>query len=145
MDRRRLALWLTMAWGAGSRRIEAALAGVRDPERFTWAVRQNRREEGETPLSPEAAARLRRVEEDAVTAMLRALDARGFEMLERGDGRYPERLAQIPGAPPLLFVEGNLDGLDEEDGPRGGRHPADQRSGRGADPRTRARSGRPGA
>lgn len=114
MDRRRLALWLTMAWGAGSRRIEEVLAGVRDPERFTWAVRQNRREEGETPLSLEAAARLRRVDEDAVTAMLRALDDRGFEMLERGDGRYPERLAQIPGTPPLLFVEGNLDGLDEE-------------------------------
>ena len=114
MDRRRLALWLTMAWGAGSRRIEAVLTGVRDPERFERAVRQNRREEFAAQLAPEAAHRLRRVEEDAVTAMLRALDDRGFEMLERGDGRYPERLAQIPGAPPLLFVEGNLDGLDEE-------------------------------
>lgn len=81
--------------GAGS-----ALGVVENPEDFC-------RELGEAGVAALREAVARRDE------LLEALDRAGVHLLLRGEAGYPERLAQIPDAPHLLYVQGAADCNDE--------------------------------
>lgn len=81
--------------GAGS-----ALGVVENPGDF-------RRELGESGVAALREAVARQDE------LLEALDRAGVHLLLRGEAGYPERLAQIPDAPHLLYVQGAADCNDE--------------------------------
>jgi len=46
-------------------------------------------------------------------ALLAAIEARGIEVLTWEEGAYPRRLAELPVAPPVLYVRGALSTQDE--------------------------------
>ena len=114
MDRRLTALWLTMAWGAGNRRIEEMLARMEDPERFCASICGKGIDPLTAFLSPAEIAKLRKIPPERVKDGWRKTQALGFRMLCKGDADYPSRLSETAGSPEILFVEGDLGDLDRE-------------------------------
>ncbi|HET8701005.1 MAG TPA: DNA-processing protein DprA, partial [Nitrococcus sp.] len=100
-----LAAWLRLYHtpGIGGRAFQRILERFSTPEAFLLAPRQAQLQAG---LSAEVLAGLERLDEAAVEADLRWLEAVDHHVLRCIDPRYPERLRCIPVPPPLLFVVG---------------------------------------
>ncbi len=74
-------------------------------------VDQPRSRLAETGLSDAKCAAITSPDERAVAAELSWLGDTGHHLTAWGDGLYPEMLAQIPGAPLLLYVNGDIEAL----------------------------------
>jgi DNA processing protein len=99
-----------LAPGIGPRTAGRLLDRFGTPERV---IAESRRDLADAGLSPETIAALK--EPDA-SALERTLDwgARpDAHILTRADSRYPQSLAEISDAPPLLYVRGDPDLLAE--------------------------------
>lgn len=103
-------VWMSQALGAGSYRTDRILSQFGGAREFYEAGEEGLRR---VDLKEKERMALRRF------PMLRALEicenARklGMEILTPESPGYPQRLREIPGMPLVLFVRGNLDGLDD--------------------------------
>jgi DNA processing protein len=104
-------LRLTMVSGIGPRTWQSLLAAFELPSRIVAA---SHRELLEVPgIGPKMALAIRESSDaDALTEWNRCRE-RGFELIPRGDKRYPRALERICDPPPLLYARGTLLAADE--------------------------------
>ncbi|HKJ20912.1 MAG TPA: DNA-processing protein DprA, partial [Woeseiaceae bacterium] len=74
-------------------------------------VDQPRSRLAEAGLSDAKCTAITSPDERAIAEALSWLDHAGHHLVAWGDGLYPEMLAQIPGPPLLLYVNGDIDAL----------------------------------
>ena len=112
MDETDLSAWLTLVLtpGLGPRRIAKLLAAFGSAEAACAASTSALRSLG---LSEPMLEALRAPDRAAISASLRWAEQAEAHILTLADPAYPPRLAQIPSAPPLLFVRGDLALLSE--------------------------------
>jgi len=99
--------WLTLLQvpGLGPQRIAKLLAAFGSAEAACSASSSALRSLG---LSEPMLQVLRGPDQVAISGALRWAEHPQASILTRADARYPERLREIPSAPPLLFVRGDL-------------------------------------
>ncbi|MBK5931260.1 DNA protecting protein DprA [Halochromatium salexigens] len=107
MDETDLTAWLTLVStpGLGPRRIAKLLAAFGSAEAACAAPTSALRSLG---LSEPMLAALRAPDAAAISASLRWAEQAEAHILTLADSAYPPRLAELPSAPPLLFVCGDL-------------------------------------
>ena len=111
----RATLRLTLAPGLGPVRIARLLALFGDPGRACRASpAELARVKGIGPKLAAKAAQALAASDGALDDELRAIDRAGAHVLLPGLPGYPELLAQLPDAPPLLIVRGELRPEDDD-------------------------------
>ncbi len=111
MDAQSLRPWLILcrAPGIGSATVRKLLITFADPASIVAAQPSALRRAG---LSEAQIQALQRVDDAALERDLQWLAQPACHALTLADPRYPVRLREIAQAPPLLFVQGDLDWLD---------------------------------
>ncbi|MFP4063404.1 MAG: DNA-processing protein DprA [Halochromatium sp.] len=106
MDETDLSAWLTLVLtpGLGPRRIAKLLAAFGSAAAACAASPSALRSLG---LSEPMLEALRAPDRTAISASLRWAEQAGAHILTLADPAYPPRLAELPSAPPLLFVRGD--------------------------------------
>jgi DNA processing protein len=105
-ERSELRAWLTLVSvpGLGPRRIDKLLNAFASPEAACAAPASALRALG---LGAGVIEGLRAPNGAAIAAALGWAEHDGASIITRADPRYPPRLAQVPTAPPVLFVRGD--------------------------------------
>jgi DNA processing protein len=101
-----IAHWIVLisAPGIGPRTAARLLDRYGTPGAVLGASRNDLAQSG---LAPEAIAALKQPDASAVERILAWADQPDAHILTRVDARYPPLLAEIPDAPPLLYVRGD--------------------------------------
>jgi DNA processing protein len=101
-----LAPWiiLMLAPGIGPRTAGRLLDRFGTPQRV---IAESRRDLADAGLSPETIAALKEPDAGALERILGWGDRPDAHILTRADSRYPQSLAEISDAPPLLYVRGD--------------------------------------
>jgi DNA processing protein len=107
-----IADWIVLisAPGIGSRTATRLLERYGTPRAVADASRQDLAASG---ISPRAIAALKQPDAAALERVLAWADQPDACVLTRADARYPPLLAEIPDAPPLLYVRGDPELLAE--------------------------------
>lgn len=105
-DKDRLQAWLILshAPGVGPRSVDRLIERFGDPTRILAAGRSELQDAGLKPVVADAVLNPRQA---AADADLQWAEQDGAHILARDDPRYPPLLAQLPGAPILLYVHGD--------------------------------------
>ncbi|MDY7224792.1 DNA-processing protein DprA [Hyalangium rubrum] len=121
-QRATLALWAVP--GLGPKTLEA-LRAFAGGHLESLAARPVREWLAQAPMSPQVRKRLAMVTELGLVAdrVLERCEASGMELAFAGGQAFPERLAGVPDAPPLLFYKGHVGPPRRRVAMVGSRHP----------------------
>lgn len=113
-------LWSVIALGAGTRLLWELTAQTGSAEELYMSLK-----DGNGPAGAVRAAK--DIPLEIAEKMLDSCASRGINVIAKEDDIYPERLRSIGTAPPVLFVKGDISGIDERLGIAvvGARKPSD--------------------